>query len=104
MIATHDIRPITQLKTSAADLIREVADDGRTLVITQHGEARAVLMGAVQYDEWRQAFALLTMLGRSKAEHRAGHSHTTDAVFDRLETLVERATPNAPPPRASARE
>ncbi|HXC25366.1 MAG TPA: type II toxin-antitoxin system Phd/YefM family antitoxin [Gemmatimonadaceae bacterium] len=91
MIATHDIRPITQLKTSSAELIREVAEEGRTLVITQHGEAKAVLMGAVQYDQWRQTFALLTMLGRSKAQHRAGKHAESAEVFERLEALIARA-------------
>jgi prevent-host-death family protein len=90
MIATHDIRPITQLKTSSAELIREVAEEGRTLVITQHGEAKAVLMGAAQYDQWRQTLALLTMLGRSKAQHRAGKHAESKAVFARLEALISR--------------
>jgi len=91
MIATNDIRPITQLKTSSAELVREVSEEGRTLVITQHGEAKAVLMGAAQYDQWRQTLALLTMLGRSKAQHRAGKSATTEEVFARLESLVTQA-------------
>ena len=91
MIATHDIRPITQLKTSSSELVREVAEEGRTLVITQHGEAKAVLMGAAQYDRWRQTFALLTLLGRSKAQHRAGNAQTTAEVFEELEALIARA-------------
>jgi prevent-host-death family protein len=91
MIATHDIRPVTQLKTSSAELIREVAEEGRTLVITQHGEAKAVLMGAAQYDQWRQTLALMTMLGRSKTQHRAGKRATSTAVFTRLEALIAQA-------------
>ena len=103
MIATHDIRPITQLKTSSAELIREVAEDGRTLVITQHGEAKAVLMGAAQYDQWRQTFALLTMLGRSKAQHRAGSQATSAEVFARLETLVANAEKREEDPTSTPR-
>lgn len=88
MIATSDIRPITQLKTSAAELVDEAATRGRTLVITQHGEARAVLMGAAQYDKWRQAFALLQLVGRSKVQHRSGKSRSSEAVFARLEETI----------------
>ena len=40
----EDIKPITYLKNNAAQLVRDVADKGRTVTITQNGEAKAVLM------------------------------------------------------------
>ena len=44
-----DIRPITYMKTRAAELVDSVADSGRTVVITQNGRARAVVVGAETY-------------------------------------------------------
>lgn len=89
MIATTDIRPITHLKTATAEVVREVSEDGRTIVITQNGEAKAVIMGAAQYDEWRQTFALLKLLGQSRAQHRAGETRSTDEVFESVANALD---------------
>lgn len=89
MIATSDIRPITHLKTATAEVVREVSEDGRTIIITQNGEAKAVIMGAAQYDEWRQAFALLKLLGLSRAEHRDAKTRSTEEVFERVAAAVD---------------
>lgn len=89
MIATSDIRPITHLKTATAEVVREVSEDGRTIVITQNGEAKAVIMGAAQYDEWRQTFALLKLLGLSRAEHREGKTRSTEEVFERVAAAID---------------
>ncbi|HXC26162.1 MAG TPA: type II toxin-antitoxin system Phd/YefM family antitoxin [Gemmatimonadaceae bacterium] len=81
MLAARDVRPITYLKNSAADLIREVSEEGRTVLITQHGEAKVVVMDVARYDEWRQTLAWLKLLAMSKAEHEAGHTVSTDEAF-----------------------
>ncbi|MGI9091762.1 MAG: type II toxin-antitoxin system Phd/YefM family antitoxin [Gemmatimonadaceae bacterium] len=91
MIATTDIRPITHLKTATAEVVREVSEDGRTIVITQNGEAKAVIMGSAQYDEWRQAFALLKLLGQSRTQHREGKTRSTDEVFESVAAAVDAA-------------
>jgi prevent-host-death family protein len=40
----RDVRPITQLKTRTAELVREVSERGRPITITQNGEAKVVVM------------------------------------------------------------
>jgi prevent-host-death family protein len=85
MSAGRDIKPITYLKASTAEAVRQVSE-GRTLFITQNGEAKAVLMDVVTYDRWRQAMALLKLLRLGEDDIAAGRLHTTDAVlgaFDR---------------------
>ena len=68
----RDIRPITYLKNNTADLIREVSDNGRTVLITQNGEAKAVVMDVELYDRWKASLAMLKILAQSEAEFEAG--------------------------------
>ena len=58
----EDVKPITYLKTNAARLVREIAETGRTVTITQNGEAKAVLMDVGAYDRWQQALSLMKIL------------------------------------------
>lgn len=48
------IRPISYLKANAAEVLLELAEQRRPLVITQNGEARAVLQDVVSYEETRR--------------------------------------------------
>jgi prevent-host-death family protein len=45
------VKPISQLKSHAADILASLAESREPLVITQNGEARAVLMDVVSYEE-----------------------------------------------------
>ena len=60
------VKPITYLKSNAAELVREVKEDGRTVTITQNGEAKVVVMDVDTYDRWKSALALMKLSPRRK--------------------------------------
>jgi len=86
----RDIRPITYLKNNTADLIREVADSGRTVLITQNGEAKAVVMDVELYDRWKTPLAMLKILAQSEAEFEAGKVVSQKDAFARTEAAIRR--------------
>jgi prevent-host-death family protein len=89
------VKPITYLKNNAAEVVREAAESGRLLVVTQNGEARAVLMGVAQYDEWRKTLALLKMLAQGEADVRAKRVIGQAEAFRRAEASIRRARGDA---------
>lgn len=44
-----DIRPISYIKTNAAEMLRRVNDTHNPIIITQNGEAKAVLLDTESY-------------------------------------------------------
>lgn len=56
------IRSISYLKAHAAELIRDLNERQEPLVITQNGEARAVLLDVATFDQLQETSALLKML------------------------------------------
>lgn len=62
------VKANTYLRNNAAAVVRDAAESGRLLVITQNGEAKAVVMGVAQYTEWRHALALLKLLAQGEAD------------------------------------
>jgi prevent-host-death family protein len=85
-----DIRPITYMKTRAAELVDSVADSGRTVVITQNGRARAVVVGAETYQAWQDALGLLRLASMGEADVAKGRTSPQAEVFARLRTRLRR--------------
>lgn len=56
------IRPISYLKANAAEVVRQLADKREPLVITQIGEAKAVIQDFASYEETQETLALLKIL------------------------------------------
>lgn len=83
------IRPISELKNRCADLVREVSETGETLVITQHGKAKVVVMEVHQHDRLQESLAMLRLLADSEAS-RARGTYTTAQVRARLRAAASR--------------
>jgi len=77
----EDIRPVTYLKSSAADLLAQINTTHRPVVITQNGAARAVLQDPESYEQMRRAIGLLKMIAQGEADVQAGQTVAADKVF-----------------------
>lgn len=60
-LATH-VRPISYLKAHAAEIVRDLGAGGSSMVITQNGEAKAVLQDIHAYEQTQETMALLKIL------------------------------------------
>jgi prevent-host-death family protein len=90
----ESVKPITYLKNNAAELVREVNEDGRTVTITQNGEAKVVVMDVDTYDRWRSALTLMKLLAQGEADIRAGRMVDTEEAFTRTRKAIERSDQN----------
>lgn len=68
MNRTDAVKSITTLRNNAAEVVRDAAESGRRLVLTQNGEAKAGVMGVAQYTDWKRALALLKSLAQREAD------------------------------------
>ena len=77
----YDVKPVTHMKTKAAELLRSVGETRRPVVITQSGEPKGVLMDFASYQELRQATLLLRLVAHGEAEVRRGATVPQERVF-----------------------
>jgi prevent-host-death family protein len=56
------VRSISYLKANAADVVRDLTEVREPLVITQNGEAKAVIQDVASYEETQETLALLKIL------------------------------------------
>lgn len=80
------IRPISYLKANAAEVLLEIAEQRQTYVITQNGEAKAVLQDVKSYEETQETLALLKILALGNQQVTAGSARPLAEVVKRLRT------------------
>ena len=89
MKITSDIKPITYLKSKAADLLNQINETRRPVIITQNGEPRAVLQDPESYENMRNAIGLLKALSQGESDINNGKVRSQEAVFKSLESELK---------------
>ncbi|GGA82296.1 antitoxin [Nitratireductor aestuarii] len=84
MKLSEQVRPISYLKAHAPEVIRQLGDDRRPVVITLHGEAKAVLQDLAQYEETQATLALLKVLALTNKQVEEGEVRPAKETFARL--------------------
>jgi len=90
MNITNDIKPVTYLKSRAADLLKQINDTHRPVIITQNGEPRAVLQDPQSYENMRNAIGILKLLSLGETDIRNGKTMTQDDVFENMEKMLQK--------------
>ena len=78
------IKPISYLKANAAEVLTDLAERREPLVITQNGEARAVLQDVASFEETQEMLAMLKVLALGNQDVAAGRVKPAADVVARL--------------------
>jgi prevent-host-death family protein len=75
------IKPISYVKAHAAELLDRIAEEREPIIITQNGEAKAVLMDVHSYEKMRETLALLKVLALAEKEIESGETVPLEDVM-----------------------
>ena len=84
MRLSNQIKPISYLKAHAAEIIRNLADEGDPLIITQNGEAKVVIQDIKSYEETQDTIALLKILALGNRQIEEGKVISATDAINRL--------------------
>lgn len=84
-----DIKPVTYLKSKAADLLQQINTTHRPVIITQNGEPRAVLQDPKSYENMRNAIGILKLVSQGENDIRQGKVKSQEKVFQDLEKSLK---------------
>ena len=84
MKLSSQIKPISYLKAHAAEIIRNLTEQQRALIITQNGEAKAVLQDIESYEQTQETLALLKILALGKRQIDEGRVEPVADVIKRI--------------------
>jgi prevent-host-death family protein len=78
---SSQIKPISYLKANAAKVVEGLAESREPMVITQNGEAKAVIQDVKSYEQTQETLALLKILALGNRQVEEGRVHTAkDAI------------------------
>ena len=89
------IKPISYVKANAAEIIQELAEVGEPLIITQNGEAKAVLQDIVSYERTQETLALLKILALGERQAEEGRTVPADEAMRRFRDRIRRTREGA---------
>ena len=78
------IKPISYLKANAAEVLDTLAENRQPLIITQNGEAKAVMQDLATYENTQETLALLKILALGHKEIEEGKTSAQAAVAKRI--------------------
>jgi prevent-host-death family protein len=81
---SSQVKPISYLKANAAEVLAQLAAQRQPLVITQNGEAKAVLQDVASFEQTQETLALLKILALGNQDVAAGKVKSASDVVARL--------------------
>lgn len=85
------VKPISYLKSHAAEVLRDVTEKRQPLVVTQYGEAKAVIQDITSYEQIHESLALLKMLALSTKSREEGRSKPLKKAFADVRRQIREA-------------
>lgn len=81
---SNQIKPISYLKSHAADIVRELGQSGEPLIVTQNGEAKLVVQDLQSYEKIQETLALLKILALGNHQIEQGEVTPASEAFERV--------------------
>ena len=81
MKLSTQVKPISYLKSHAAEIVKDIAESGEPMLITQNGEAKLVVMDVRAYEQQEETLALLKLLAMGSRDIEQGRFRDVDDVF-----------------------
>jgi prevent-host-death family protein len=89
MRLSSQIKPISYLKAYAAEIIRNLGDEGDPLIITQNGEAKVIIQCIESYEQTQETIALLKILALGNRQIEEGKVVAVSDAINRLREVKE---------------
>lgn len=80
----NDIKPLSEFRANAANLVKQIKNTKRPLILTQHGKSSAVLVDVAAYQALVDELELLHEVQLAESQIAEGKYFTTDEVKERL--------------------
>ena len=93
MKLSQSIKPISYFKAHAAEIIKELNRNHGTMIITQNGEAKAVIQDIEEYERIQEALALLKMIAQGQKDVEAGKTIPEAKVLSELDAMIQKDFP-----------
>lgn len=87
---SETIKPVSYILKDTSKIIQDIADNHKTIILTQNGEAKVVIQDIRVYEELKESLAMLKILALSEKSIKEGKVKPIDEVFNELENKIKK--------------
>lgn len=88
MQSSNRIKPISYLKSNAADIANQLKEDREAILITQNGEACFVVEDVESHRQTKEMLALLKILALGQRSYEQGRYSSADKFFAEMDKEI----------------
>ena len=81
---TQDILSITELKKHTSNILKQIHNTKRPVILTKNGKAEAVLLDASKYEQMIRAFEIIQRLTKAEMDIKSGRTEDAKTFFKRF--------------------
>ncbi len=81
----NDVKPISYIKTHAADILKQINETHNPIIITQNGEAKGVFIDTESYEKMKNTLSLLKIVSLAEKDISNNNLITSKDLFNRLD-------------------
>lgn len=89
MLPSEAIKPISYLKAHASELVRNISNNQKTMIITQNGEAKVVLQDIKIYEQTQESLAMLKILALTSKNLKDGKVKPISQAFKDMRKKIK---------------
>ncbi|NOY60938.1 MAG: type II toxin-antitoxin system Phd/YefM family antitoxin [Calditrichaeota bacterium] len=86
---SESVKPISYFKAHASEIVRDVVDNNKTMIITQNGEAKVILQDVRSYEQLQESLALLKVLALSNKNLNEGNFKPAGKAFKDIRRKID---------------
>ncbi len=86
----EDIKPISYLKSRSAELLAQINETHRPVIITQNGEPRAVIQDTESYEKTMNSLNLMKILAHAEKDIQNENTIKQETLFKQIEENLMR--------------
>jgi prevent-host-death family protein len=90
-IDVSNIRPLTDFRNKMKEYIKELNENKKPIVLTQHGKSAAVLLPAEKFQEMQDQIEFMHKVAQGLEDYKSNHVHSFQEVFDAVDKIIEAA-------------
>ena len=88
---SEQIKPISYVKAHAAEILDRLRETQEPLIITQNGEAKAVLQDIKSYETMQETIAMLQIVAQAEHDIAEGKLYSIEESFERIRKQLDNA-------------
>lgn len=91
---SESIKPVSYVKVNIAKIIRQLNEGQEPMIVTQNGEAKAVVIDIKQYEQMQETLAILQMIAQGDKSLAEGEYRPAKDAFRELKNRMGKELPD----------